>query len=99
MVAHGVQIFDNDSHPIDAFHREQDYLKLLGRLPGSRLSVVKAPIFIGERVWIGFNAAIMKEVTLGEGAVVAAMSVVTKDVPAWTLVAGNPARTIKELPH
>jgi acetyltransferase-like isoleucine patch superfamily enzyme len=99
MVAHGVQIFDNDSHPIDAFQREQDYLKLLGRLPEARISVETAKIAIGERVWIGFNSAIMKGVSIGEGAIVAAMSVVTKDVPSWTLVAGNPARVIKELPH
>jgi acetyltransferase-like isoleucine patch superfamily enzyme len=99
MLAHGVQVFDNDSHPLDATSREQDYLTLVGRLPGSRQPIARAPIIIGERVWIGFNAAIMKGVTLGDGAVIAAMSVVTKDVPAWTMVAGNPARIIKELPR
>jgi acetyltransferase-like isoleucine patch superfamily enzyme len=99
MLAHGVQIFDNDSHPIDAASREQDYLALIGRLPGPRQPIARAPIIIGERVWIGFNAAIMKGVTLGDGSVIAAMSVVTKDIPAWTMVAGNPARVIKELSH
>jgi acetyltransferase-like isoleucine patch superfamily enzyme len=99
MIAHGVQVFDNDSHPLDATDREQDYLTVLGRLAGPRQSILNAPIVIGERVWIGFNSAIMKGVTLGDGAVVAAMSMVTKDVPAWTLVAGNPARVIRELPH
>jgi len=99
MLAHGVQIFDNDSHPIDSNSREQDYLRLTGRMPGPRQPVAKAPVIIGDRVWIGFNSAIMKAVTLGEGAIVAAMSVVTNDVPAWTLVAGNPARVIRELPR
>jgi acetyltransferase-like isoleucine patch superfamily enzyme len=99
MLAHGAQIFDNDSHPLDANSRELDYLNLIGRSPGPRQPVSKAPVIIGDRVWIGFNSAIMKAVTLGEGAIVAAMSVVTKDVPAWTMVAGNPARVIRELPH
>lgn len=56
----------------------------------------KAPIVIGENVWIGCRCLIMKGVTIGDGAVVAAGSVVTKDVPAGALVAGTPARIIKE---
>ena len=56
----------------------------------------KAPIVIGNNVWIGCRCLIMKGVTIGDGAVVAAGSVVTKDVPAGTLVAGNPARIVKE---
>lgn len=49
------------------------------------------------KVWIGFNAIILKGVTIGEGAIVAAGAVVTKDVPAWTVVAGNPAVVVKKL--
>ena len=41
------------------------------------------------------NVTILKGVTIGEGAIVGACSVVTKDVPAWTVVAGNPAKVIK----
>lgn len=55
-----------------------------------------APIIIGDHVWIGKNALILKGVTIGEGAIVAAGSIVVKDVPAKSLVAGNPARVIKE---
>ena len=57
------------------------------------------PIVIEDDAWIGMNCIILKGVTVGRGAVVGAGSVVTKDVPPWTLVAGNPARVIKELPH
>lgn len=45
------------------------------------------------------NCIILKGVTIGKGAIVGAGSVVTKDVPAWTFVAGNPARVIKDLPY
>lgn len=98
LIAHGVQIFDNDSHPQDARERELDSQYMTGRASGQRNLIPSAPVRIGERVWVGFQSAILKGVTIGEGAVVAAASVVTKDVPAWTLVGGNPARVIRELP-
>lgn len=50
-----------------------------------------APVIIGNKVWIGMNTIILKGVTIGDGAVVAAGSVVNKDVPSYTLVAGIPA--------
>jgi acetyltransferase-like isoleucine patch superfamily enzyme len=53
------------------------------------------PVRIGERVWIGCRATVLKGVTIGDGAVVAAGSVVTRDVPAGALVAGNPARVVR----
>jgi len=56
-----------------------------------------APVRILNRSWIGARAIILKGVTVGEGGIVAAGSVVTNDVPAWTIVGGNPARVIREL--
>ena len=61
----------------------------------NRPLVVK-PITIGDGVWIGARAIVLPGVTIGEGAIVAAGTVVTKDVPPWTVVAGNPARKIKD---
>jgi acetyltransferase-like isoleucine patch superfamily enzyme len=55
-----------------------------------------APITIGSRAWIGSRAMILKGVTIGEGAVVAAGSVVTQDVAPFTIVAGNPARYVRD---
>lgn len=55
----------------------------------------KAPVTIGRDVWIGANAIILPGVTIGEGAVIAAGSVVTKNVPAWNVVAGVPAKLVK----
>lgn len=55
-----------------------------------------APVTIGNDVWIGRGACILKGVTIGDGAVIAANSVVTKDVPAKTIVGGVPSRVIRE---
>lgn len=61
--------------------------------PGAKAS---APIHIGNRVWIGLNATILKGVTIGEGSIVAAGAVVTRDVPPGVMVGGVPARVIRE---
>jgi acetyltransferase-like isoleucine patch superfamily enzyme len=55
-----------------------------------------APVTIGDRVWIGCRATVLKGVTVGDGAVVAAGAVVVHDVPPRALVAGNPARVVRE---
>jgi acetyltransferase-like isoleucine patch superfamily enzyme len=52
------------------------------------------PIHIGRNVWIGFDCVVLPDVTIGNGSIVRACSVVTQDVPPFTLVAGNPAREI-----
>ncbi len=57
---------------------------------------VKKKVVIEDNVWIGVRSTILKGVTIGEGSVVAAGSVVTKDVPSKCLVGGNPAKVIKE---
>lgn len=56
------------------------------------------PVHIGKNAWIGAGATILPGVTVGDNAVVGAASVVTKDVPADTIVAGNPAKFIKRIP-
>jgi len=55
------------------------------------------PVKIGDNCWIGANSIIMPGVTIGDNVVVAAGSVVTKDIPDWSLVAGNPARIIRKI--
>lgn len=58
--------------------------------------LVTRPIAIGARAWVGARALIGPGVTVGEGAVVGAMSAVFKDVEPWSVVAGNPARFLKQ---
>lgn len=55
------------------------------------------PITIQDNVWIGFDVCILPGVTIGEGAIVGARSVVNQDVPPYTVVAGNPARVVRQL--
>jgi acetyltransferase-like isoleucine patch superfamily enzyme len=55
------------------------------------------PITVGDYAWIGFRATVLKGVTVGRGAVVAACAVVTRDVPELTVVAGNPAESIRQI--
>lgn len=64
--------------------------------PHERAIVSKGPIIIGKNVWLGDCVAIMANVTIGDGAIVAAHSVVTHDVPPFSLVAGVPARIVKK---
>ena len=62
-------------------------------------NVKMAPVIIENKVWIGFNAAILKGVTIGEGSVIGAMSIVTKNIPPYSIVAGNPARILRDIPE
>ena len=57
--------------------------------------IIKGDILVGNSVWLGYDCIIMPGVTIGDGAVVGAGSVVTKDVPAYSVVAGNPAEVVK----
>ena len=65
--------------------------------PENRCFTYPAPIVLGRNVWIGSNATILQGVTIGDNSVVAAGAVVTKDVPADTIVGGVPARVIKHI--
>lgn len=65
--------------------------------PDNRSATYGRPIVIEDKVWIGINSTILPGVKIGYGAIVGAGSVVTKDVPAMTIVAGNPARIIKAI--
>lgn len=96
LISHNVNIMDTDSHEIDSYERALNGRQILrSGLPKERGSVKSAPIIIEDNVWINFNVIILKGVTIGKGAIIAAGSVVTKNVPPYTLVVGNPAKIIR----
>ncbi len=88
LIASMVRIHDNDGHPLDAARRRC----------GERISPAECKeVVIGDNVWIGAGAVILKGATLSENAVIGTGAIVTGDVPANTVVAGNPARVLKTL--
>lgn len=82
MIGAGCLICDSDMHEVPL---------------GSGIPVAMAPIKIGKRVFIGARCIILKGVNIGDGAVIGAGAVVSKDVPAGALVVGNPAQILKIL--
>lgn len=99
MISPDVWMQDNNSHSIYAQDR---LINNLGSKDFNQTSiglqhVISRPIHIGDHVWIGRRSIILKGVTIGDRAIVAAGAVVTHDVPADTIVAGNPAKVVKTI--
>ena len=97
LISHNVNIFDSLTHPVSPAQRHQHYRQIITSGHPSQIDLKEAPVRIGNDVWIGCLSIILKGVTIGEGAIVGAGSVVSKDVPPFTIVAGNPARVVREL--
>jgi acetyltransferase-like isoleucine patch superfamily enzyme len=100
LIAHEVNVFDNNTHPISAHARHRHYKEIVNtgfpKAPGYSLN--ERPVVILDDAWVGARAIIMPGCTIGKGAIVGAGSVVTSDVAPYTIVAGNPARLIREIP-
>lgn len=86
MFGPGVVILDNDSHNISI----DPVVRRTGK-------IAESPVVIGNNVWIGMRSIIMKGVRIGDNSIIAAGSVVTKDVPSNQLFGGNPASFLKKL--
>jgi len=98
LISWNVVLMDTYRLPLNpSLRRTQLYL--VPRCSPRRTSapVPAQPIHIGPNVWIGFDSCVLPGVTIGQGAVVGARSVVTTNVPPYTIVAGNPARVIRQL--
>ena len=95
-IAHGVQIFDNTSHPIDWQERQRHTRGILTGT-GSDARFPGRPVTVGENVWLGTNCLVRAGVSIGARSIVSAMAMVTEDVPADVIVAGNPAQVVKRL--
>lgn len=96
IISWGVTVVDHNSHALDWEHRRNDVTDWARGEKDWRHVDIR-PVVIHDKVWIGFGASILKGVVIGEGAVIGAGSMVTRDVPAYTVVAGNPARPIKRI--
>lgn len=99
LISHGVNIFDSLTHPINATKRHQQFLEIISSGHPESIDLDEAEVMINDDVWIGAMSIILKGVTIGEGAIIGAGSVVTKDVDAWSIVAGNPAKLIRKIPE
>jgi acetyltransferase-like isoleucine patch superfamily enzyme len=98
LISWNVVLMDTYRVPFDARDRRKELEEVPSRRPRVAAANVQAkPIRIARNVWIGFDTCVLPGVTIGEGAVVGARSVVVEDVPPFTVVAGNPARVIRKL--
>ncbi|HAA26469.1 MAG TPA: acyltransferase [Cyanobacteria bacterium UBA8553] len=98
LISWNVVLMDTYRLPLDPIERQRQLECVSRRFPRCIDGQLLArPIRIERNVWIGFDACVLPGVTIGEGAIVGARSVVTQDVPPYSVVAGNPARLIKKL--
>jgi acetyltransferase-like isoleucine patch superfamily enzyme len=97
LIAHNASIFDNRTHPIDWRERRRHFAAIATTGHPTDIELGDRPITIGDDVWIGAHAIVLRGVTIGCRAIIAAGAVVTADVPADTIVAGNPAKVIRSL--
>jgi len=98
LISWNVVLMDTYRVPLNAQERRRELELVPTRQPRLASSnVTSKPICIGRNVWIGFDACVLPGITVGEGAIIGAKSVVTENVPPFTLVAGNPAGVIRQL--
>lgn len=96
LISWNCTIADHNSHSLEFEQRRNDVVNWgAGSKDWSNVKI--GSVIIQDKAWIGFNSIILKGVTIGEGAIVAAGSVVVKDVAPYTIVGGNPAQLIKKL--
>jgi acetyltransferase-like isoleucine patch superfamily enzyme len=91
LVSWEVMIMDSYRVPVDPDQRRRVLHGDTALLPSAR------PVRLGRNSWVGFGATVLPGVTIGEGSIVAARSVVASDVPPYVVVAGNPARVVRPL--
>lgn len=97
LIAHAVTILDNLTHPLSASARHAHYRHIITDGHPKGINLEEQPVEIGDDVWIGCMSVILRGVTIGQGSIIGAGSVVTSSIPPWTVVAGNPARIVREL--
>lgn len=89
-------LLDNDAHPLNYAQRRSDFLYEVG-WTNYQNTIPTAPIVIEDDVWIGARCIILKGVCIGARSIIAAGSVVVKDIPSDVIAGGNPCKVLKEL--
>jgi acetyltransferase-like isoleucine patch superfamily enzyme len=96
LISHGVNIHDTDSHPLEMGDRARQITEVGSHCDFRKIQ--SGNTYLEDDVWIGFNAIILKGVRIGRGSIVGAGAVVTRTMPAFSLIAGNPAKVIRAVP-
>ena len=91
-------IIDGISYPLTVKASEEPYYRQAARMVNEKLSLYK-PIILKKGCLVGMESFVMPGVTIGEGAVVGAGSMVTKDIPAWSVAVGRPAKVVRQIPQ
>jgi acetyltransferase-like isoleucine patch superfamily enzyme len=98
LISWNVVLMDSYRVPLNLLDRRRELELIPRRQPRSACASVPAkPIYIERNVWIGFDACVLPGVTIGEGSIIGAKSVVTQNVPPFTIAAGNPAQVIRSV--
>jgi acetyltransferase-like isoleucine patch superfamily enzyme len=100
LLAQNVHVTDTNVHQLSALERAEHFLRTdVHGQPYLKGSIKTGPVEIGDHAWLNFGVGVLRGVKIGEGAIIGACSLVTKDVPSYTLAVGNPARVIREVPR
>ena len=97
IISNDVRIYDNNNHPTSPKAREYMSMNGFSNENWEWCHAASAPVIIEDNVWIGQYCTILKGVRIGKGSIVATRAVVTKDVPPYSMVAGNPAKVVKKI--
>jgi acetyltransferase-like isoleucine patch superfamily enzyme len=97
LISHNVNIFDSVTHPLDPVLRHEQFVEIFTRGHPKKIDLQASPLVIEEDAWIGAGATIVRGVRVGARSIIGAGSVVLQDVPSDVLVAGNPARVVRDL--
>lgn len=97
LISHLVTIMDNLTHPEDPAARHAQFRAIVETGFPTDDDLGERPVVIGDDVLVGGHSLILRGVTIGRGAIIGAGSVVTKDVAPMTIVAGNPARYVRDV--
>lgn len=97
IISNNIKIYDNNNHPTSPAARHQMCQNGFHGEAWRWTHADSAPVVIEDDVWIGERSVVLKGVRIGRGSIIGCDSVVTKDVPPFSVAAGNPARVVKQL--